>query len=105
MDKRWRFFRNIAASLLDSVLAARAGCRWIFAEGLNKKHTTSPSGDIAVRARCPDQIVNMGLGTASAIKPLATFHRKSEGERSVNSGAGAGGGSQNVQFVQWYSRK
>ena len=36
---------------------------------------------------------------------LATFHRKSEGERSVNSGAGAGGGSQNVQFVQWYSRK
>src|ERR1700685_2188173 len=76
MDKRWRFFRNIAASLLDSILAARAGCRWIFAEGLNKKHTTSPSGDIAVRARCPDQIVNMGLGTASAIKPLATFRRK-----------------------------
>jgi uncharacterized protein YbjT (DUF2867 family) len=25
----------IAASLLDSVLKARAGCRWIFAEELN----------------------------------------------------------------------
>jgi hypothetical protein len=32
----------IAASLLDSVLAAKAGCRWIFSEELNEKRTTSP---------------------------------------------------------------
>jgi hypothetical protein len=40
----------IAASLLDSVLTARAGCRWIFAEE-SQKQTTSPSRDIAVRVR------------------------------------------------------
>ena len=36
---------------------------------------------------------------------LATFRRKMRDEKRVNSEAGAGGWSQNVQFAQWYSRK
>ena len=36
---------------------------------------------------------------------LATFRRKMRDNRRVNSGARAGGWSQNVQFARWYSGK